>query len=58
MTEPESQSQRADKIVASMLDQAGNWVSGLNLEEIGEDGHAVAGRLWKISAYLRARGQA
>ena len=42
------------------MDQAGNMASGLNLEEIGEDGQAVANKLWKIAAYLkrRSKGQA
>lgn len=46
-----------DRIAARLLESAGNTVSGLNLEEIGEDGHAVANRLWKIAAYLRKRDQ-
>jgi hypothetical protein len=50
--------EKADKIVADLLDKAGNWVSGLDLSEIGEDGHAVANQLWKIAAYLRTRGHA
>lgn len=45
----------ADKIAARQLDSAGNLVSGLNLDEIGEDGHQVANLLWKIAAYLRRR---
>jgi hypothetical protein len=36
---------------------AGNLVSGLALEEIGEDGHLVANVLWKIAAYLRKRNE-
>jgi hypothetical protein len=46
---------RADKIMASALDNAANIVSGLSLEAIGEDGHQVANLLWKISGYLRGR---
>lgn len=49
----------ADQIIAKMLDQAANTVSGLSLEAIGEDGYEVANQLWKIAAYLnRRRGQA
>jgi hypothetical protein len=29
--------------------------SGLDLSAIGEDGHAVANLLWKISGYLKGR---
>jgi hypothetical protein len=47
----------ADKIIARQLESAGNTVSGLALEEIGEDGHAVANLLWKIAGYLKRRGQ-
>lgn len=46
---------RADSIVAGMLDSAGNAVSGLDLTEISEDGHAVASLLWKVAGYLRRR---
>jgi nucleoside-triphosphatase THEP1 len=45
----------ADQIIARQLDEAGNTVSGLCLEEIGEDGHAVANKLWKIAGYIRKR---
>ncbi len=44
-----------DRINAQFFDEAGNRVSGLILDEIGEDGHAVANLLWKISAYLKER---
>lgn len=44
-----------DRIAAAILEDAGNTVSGLALEEIGEDGHAVANKLWKIAGYLRKR---
>lgn len=47
---------RAGKIIAGILDDAGDLVSGLRLEEIGEDGHAVANLLWKIAGHLRHRG--
>jgi hypothetical protein len=47
----------ADQIIAELLDRAGNWVSGLALEDIGEDGHAIANTLWKVTAYLRNRAQ-
>jgi hypothetical protein len=40
-----------------MLEQAANTVSGLELRDIGEDGHAVANRLWKIAAHMRARAR-
>lgn len=46
---------KADKLMADALNHAGNMVSGLDLEDIGEDGHAVADLLWKISGYLRHR---
>lgn len=44
-----------DRLSARIVDQAGNVVSGLDLGDIGEDGHAVANKLWKISAYLKRR---
>lgn len=44
-----------DRINASFFNDAGNRASGLNLEEIGMDGHGVANTLWRISAYLRMR---
>ena len=44
-----------DRINSRYFDEAGNRASGLALEEIGLDGHAVANTLWKISAYLRRR---
>jgi hypothetical protein len=44
-----------DRINARYFDEAGGRVSGLNLEEIGLDGHVVANTLWKISAYLKRR---
>ena len=47
---------RADRILAGHLDGAGNMVSGLALEDIGEDGHALANRLWRVAGYLRRRG--
>lgn len=48
--------QGTDKYLAKIFDSAGDTVSGLSLEGCGEDGHAVANKLWKISAYLRRRG--
>lgn len=48
---------KVDKILAEVFDRAGNCVSGLNLEPIGEDGHLVANLLWKISGYLKRRSQ-
>lgn len=47
-----------DRINARYFDEAGDRVSGLVLEEIGLDGHAVANTLWKISAYLERRANA
>lgn len=46
---------KADKLMADVMNHAGNMVSGLDLEDIGEDGHLVANLLWKISGYLRHR---
>jgi len=46
-----------DRIVARHINDAGNFVSGLDLSEINEDGHAVANLLWKIAAYLKRRDQ-
>jgi hypothetical protein len=46
---------RLDKVVARILEDAGNTVSGLSLEEIGKDGHAVANELWGIAGYIRNR---
>lgn len=45
----------ADEVIAQTLESAGNLVSGLDLTPIGEDGHALANKLWKISGYLRGR---
>jgi len=45
-----------DRMAASVMERAGNTVSGLCLDEIGEDGHLVANKLWKIAAFLRKRG--
>lgn len=45
----------ANQVIAALLDRAANTVSGLSLEDIGEDGHQVANKLWKIAAHLRAR---
>lgn len=47
-----------DRLNAATLERAGNTVSGLCLEEIGEDGHLIANKLWKIAAYLRRRSEA
>lgn len=44
-----------DSVNAKFFDQAGDRVSGLDLSEIGLDGHAVANTLWRISAYLAKR---
>jgi hypothetical protein len=53
---PDDVSKRADKIIAEFFDRAGNAVSGLDLSEIGLEGHQVANTLWKIAGYLRRRG--
>jgi hypothetical protein len=53
MTEEEIR--RTDRILAVAFDQTGNYASGLDLSAIGEDGHAVANLLWKISGYLKGR---
>lgn len=45
----------ANRVIASQLDSAANVVSGLALGDIGEDGHALANRLWKIAAHMRNR---
>lgn len=44
-----------DRTIAKILENAANVVSGLELSEIGEDGHSMANRLWRIAAYLRTR---
>lgn len=41
--------------MAKTLDLAANTVSGLELSEIGEDGHEIANKLWKVAGYLRNR---
>jgi hypothetical protein len=41
------------QVIARQLESAANAVSGLALEDIGEDGHAIANRLWKIAAHLK-----
>lgn len=46
---------RMDRLTAKILDSAANTVSGLELSEIGEDGYALANKLWRIAAYLRTR---
>lgn len=48
-------SRGADRVMAKILENAANTVSGLELSEIGEDGHAVANKLWRIAAYLHTR---
>jgi hypothetical protein len=45
----------ADKVMAGIIEDAGDIVSGLDLTAIGEDGHEVANLLWKIAVYLRKR---
>jgi hypothetical protein len=46
-----------DRINASQIESTANTISGLILDEIGEDGHTVANKLWKIANYLRTRDQ-
>lgn len=48
---PRDVSKRADKIIAEFFDRA-----GLDLSEIGLEGHQVANTLWKIAGYLKRRG--
>jgi hypothetical protein len=47
----EDQHATIDRYLAREFDSAGDMASGLELSEIGEDGHAVANLLWKISSY-------
>jgi hypothetical protein len=42
-----------DRIAARIIEEAGNTVSGLDLSEINQDGHAIGNLLWRIAAYLR-----
>jgi hypothetical protein len=44
-----------DRINAQFFEDAGNRVSGLELSEIGLDGHGVANLLWRIASYLKDR---
>ena len=44
-----------DLIMANHIESTANTISGLVLDDIGEDGHAVANLLWKISVHLRNR---
>jgi len=46
-----------DRICARHIETAANIISGLELSEIGEDGHLVANKLWKIESYLRKRAK-
>lgn len=50
-----NQAARTDQIIAEQLDRAGSIASGLALEAIGEDGHAVANLIWKIAAHVKQR---
>lgn len=43
----------SNQVIARQLESAANAVSGLVLDDIGEDGHAIANRLWKIAAHLK-----
>jgi hypothetical protein len=47
----------ANRIIANQLESAANTVSGLALGDIGEDGHALANRLWKVAAHLKNRSR-
>lgn len=59
MPEPKQWTQedrhRTDKVIARILDDAGNTVSGLDLSGIGKDGHGVANELWAIAGYIKNR---
>jgi hypothetical protein len=44
-----------DQINAQFFEDAGNRASGLELSEIGLDGHGVANLMWRIASYLRSR---
>ncbi|MGH7239211.1 MAG: hypothetical protein ACREHG_03985 [Candidatus Saccharimonadales bacterium] len=54
----ETVGQGIDRINAAFFNDAGNRASGMVLDEIGMDGHAVANMLWRISAHLRRRAEA
>jgi len=45
----------ADRVSAAIIEDAANVISGLRLEAIGEDGHSVANKLWRICSHLRQR---
>jgi hypothetical protein len=45
-----------DRIISRHLESVGNMVSGLDLTDLGKDGHQVANELWHIAAYLWQRG--
>ena len=44
-----------DRINAQHIEECGDRISGLDLSEIGEDGHGVANLLWRIAGYLKRR---
>jgi len=44
-----------DAQAARHLNSAANVVSGLVLDGCGEDGHALANRLWRVVGFLRQR---
>ena len=46
---------KLDRILSRIVKEAGNTVSGLDLSACGEDGHALANRLWKVAYYLKVR---
>jgi hypothetical protein len=48
---------KLDKVVAEHLEDTGNMVSGLILDDIGVDGHEIANLLWRIAAHLRKRNE-
>lgn len=51
----ETPSQESDRLAGEAFHRAGTIADGLNLDEIGEDAHAVANVLWSITAYLQKR---
>ena len=53
----ETVGQGIDRINAAFFNDAGNRASGMVLDEIGMDGHDIANKLWRISAYLRSRAE-
>lgn len=50
--------QKIYKRLGDEFETCGDHVSGLDLSEIGEDGHQVANLMWKISALMKRRANA